>query len=215
MRLSATLYTQEEVHTIMETLFTSPDIPKAIDKTVPLHMLDLGRHVTLVETMPKFDQWGLVPEGHVGPREDPESAAQGAPAEGDEETTVTPVESDAGATGASGGSASPAESSSTSESAAPEVEAHEASSGSSGQFVVAPSQRAEGQEESDDDGASSGHCEPRSKAVHDRAAGSPAGISLKRKAEAAIEGSGAGAAPPRPWRSSNTVWVDSRAKTSG
>ena len=46
MRLSATLFTQEEVHTIMETLFTSPDIPTPTDQTVPLHRIDLGRRVS-------------------------------------------------------------------------------------------------------------------------------------------------------------------------
>ena len=97
--------------------------------------------------------------------------AQAAPADGEEETTETPAESDAGATDASGGAASSAENSSASKSAAPEAEIHEISSGSGDQFVVAPSQRVEGKEESDDDGASSGHCEPRPKAIHDRNAG--------------------------------------------
>ena len=134
------------------------------------HRGTLFPYTTLFRS-PKFDQWGLVPEGHVGPREDPESAAQGALVEGDEETTETPAESDAGATGASGDAASSAGNSSASKSAAPEVEIHEISSGSGDQFVVAPSQRVEGKKESDGDGASSGHCEPRSKAIHDRNAG--------------------------------------------
>ena len=80
---------------------------------------------------------------------------------------------------------------------------------------MAPSREvAEGKEDSDEE-AAAGRCEPRSKAIHDRTARNPAGTPLKRKAETAPEGSGAGAASSRPWRSSNTVWVDSRAKTSG
>ena len=111
-----------------------------------------------------------MPEGHVGPREDPESAAQGVPADG-EGTTETPAESDAGATGASEGPASSAENSSTSKGASPDAEIHEISSGSGDLFVDAPSQRVEGKEESDDDDASSGHCEPCSKVIHDRNVG--------------------------------------------
>ena len=80
---------------------------------------------------------------------------------------------------------------------------------------MVPSRQAVEEEEDSDQEAAAGRCEPRSKASHDRAARSPAGTPLKRKAETAPEGSGAGAATSRPWRSSNTVWVDSRAKTFG
>ena len=65
----------------------------------------------------------------------------------------------------------------------PEVEIHEISSGSGDQFVVAPSQRVEGKEESDDDGASSGRCEPRSKAIHDRNAGAREGADARMSVE--------------------------------
>ena len=105
----------------MEVLFTSPTIPKPDDKAVPLHRFELGPHVTFVETMPEFDQWGLVPEGQVGPREDPESVAQAAPADGEEETTKTPVESNAGAAGASEGPNSSAGNSSSSRGVPPDA----------------------------------------------------------------------------------------------
>ena len=114
----------------MEVLFTSPSIHKPADNAVPLHRFELGPRVTFVEMMPEFDQWGLVLEGQVGPRENPESASQAVPADGEEETTETPAESDAGAAGASGGPNSSAGNSSSSRGMPPEAEIHEISSGS-------------------------------------------------------------------------------------
>ena len=137
----------------------------------------------------------------MGPREDPESAAQGAPADGDEEMSETPAESDAGATGASGGAASSAEDSGASKSAAPETEIHTISSGSGDEFVVAPSRPVEGVEESDDDDASSGHCEPRSKAIHDRNAGAQEETEARTSAEPS-------ALPPKRKK---RKWVDTAA----
>ena len=99
--------------------------------------------------------------------------------------------------------------------AAPEEEVLEISSGEDEDFIVAPSRRAT--EEEDDSGpeAAAERCEPRTKAIHDRAAKSPAGTPLKRKAEAALDEPSAGAASSGLRRSANMVWVDTRAKTSG
>ena len=99
--------------------------------------------------------------------------------------------------------------------APPEEEVLEISSSGDEDFLVAPSRQvAEGEEDSDEE-AVAGRCNPHSKAFHDRAAKSPVGTPLKRKAETAPEGPGSGAASSRSWRSSTTMWVDSRAKSSG
>ena len=65
---------------------------------------------------------------------------------------------------------------------------------------------------SDGEEAEAGRREPRTKAAHDRPAGEPPSASLKRKAEAAPEGSGGRTAPS--WRASGMAWVDTRAKKS-
>ena len=66
---------------------------------------------------------------------------------------------------------------------------------------------------SDDEEVEAGRQEPRTKAAHDRPAGEPPSAPLKRKAETALEGSGARATPS--WHSSGMAWVDTRAKKTG
>ena len=126
--------------------------------------------------------------------------------------------SDAEADAATGGVNPSSGEASSSKQAAPEEEILEISSDVDVDFVVAPSRRAT--EEEDEDGEDSGpeaaakRREPRTKAIHDRAAKSLESTPLKRKAEAAHEEPSAGASTGLR-RSANKVWVDTRAKSSG
>jgi hypothetical protein len=127
--------------------------------------------------------------------------------------------SDAEADAASGGVNPSTGEASSSKQAAPEEEILEISSDVDEDFAVAPSRWATEEEEDEDDEDSGPETaarrrEPRSKAIHDKDAGNLARTPLKRKAEAAPEESSAGASSGLR-RSSNKMWVDTRAKPSG
>ena len=207
MRLHCGSHTPDVIASIMGILFTAPDVPVPKSELArPIHQLTPRKRLAILELMPEFTPQGLAGE---------EKKEAAAPVVEEDWTTESPAASDADLGVASGGANPSAGEASSSKPAPPEEEVLEISSSGDEDFLVVPSrQAAEGEEDSDRE-AAAGRCEPRSKASHDRTAKSPAGTPLKRKAEAAPEEASAGAASPGLRRSSNTVWVDSRAKTSG
>ena len=141
--------------------------------------------------MPEFGPRGLLTEGPAGPREDSEVAEQVMPDEGATESSAA----DAGTEGGSGGH-NPSGASSPSRDASPEVQV--ISSGSGGSFQVAPSRRVEESEEESDDEPLVRRREPRSKAIHDRPAGTPETAPREEGASAHSRGA----------KRSATKWVD-------
>ena len=75
MRLDAENHTPEVLDKIMEQLFTSVAIPaSAADDARPLFTFGeetMREHRSL---LPRFDEWGIVPAGHRGPRSNPWAA---------------------------------------------------------------------------------------------------------------------------------------------
>ena len=79
MRLCEDDFTLEVLNTVMETLFTSAAIPSpATDEARPLFIFaeeTVREHRSL---LPRFDEWGIVPAGHRGPRNNPWAVAAAA-----------------------------------------------------------------------------------------------------------------------------------------
>ena len=75
MRLCTDNFTPEVLDKVMGTLFNSAAIPApAAGEAQPLFNFaeeDMREHRRL---MPRFDEWGIVPEGHHGPRNNPWAA---------------------------------------------------------------------------------------------------------------------------------------------
>jgi hypothetical protein len=195
MRLHEASITKDEARNIIHTLFTSPNIPKpASDSAEPLYFFEEGSVLQFVEGMPQFGPRGLLVDGQAGPREDSEAVEQVMPADGDEEASESGA-ADAGAEGGSGGH-NPSGASSPSRDASPVVQ--EISSGSGDSFQVAPSRRIEENEEESDDEPLARRRDRRSKAIHDRPAGTP---------ETAPREEGA-SVPSRGAKRYATKWVD-------
>ena len=211
MRLHHGAHTPDDVTSILGTLFVAPAIPVPNNEhLLPLHQHTPKKRLRTLEPMPEFNALGL--EG-----EEVKEAA--APVVEEDSFGESSAASDAEADAATGGANPSTGEASSSKQAAPEEEILEISSDVDEDFVVDPSRRATEEKENEDDEdsgpeAAARRREPRSKAIHDRDAGSPARTPLKRKAEAAPEGSSAGALSGLR-RSSNKVWVDTRAKPSG
>jgi len=209
MRLHHSPHAPEDVAFILGTLFVAPDIPvPGTELLKPLHQLTPRKRLAVLEMMPEFTPEGLEGEGA------PEAAA---PMVLEDYLGESSDASDAEPDAAAGGSDPTPGGASSSRPAGPEEDVLEISSDVDEDFVVAPSRRAteEGEEEEDSGAeAAAKRCEPRTKAIHDRAAGSLEGTPLKRKAEAAPEEPSAGALSGLR-RSSGKVWVDTRAKSSG
>ena len=139
MRLHEASILREQAKSIVDTLFTSPNIPKPKnDNAEPLYRFELESRLEFVEKMPEFGPRGLLVEGQVAPHDDSEEAKQVMPAEGDEEATESSA-ADAEAGGASEGANPSAGASSSSRDTAPEAVVQEISSGSEDSFQVAPS----------------------------------------------------------------------------
>jgi hypothetical protein len=207
MRLHCSSHLPEVVASIMGILFTAPEVPVPRSELAkPLHQITPKKRLAILELMPEFTPQGLAGE---------EKKEDAAPVVEEDWASESPAASDADLGVTCGGANPSAGEASSSRPAPPEGEVLEISSSGDEDFLVAPSRQvAEGEEDSDEE-AVAGRCDPRSKAFHDRAAKSPVGTPLKRKAETAPEGPGSGAASSRSWRSSTTMWVDSRAKSSG
>jgi Putative gypsy type transposon len=210
MRLHLSAHAPDDVASILGTLFIAPEIPvPGTEHLRPLHQLTPKKRLAVLEMMPTF-----TPEGLEG--EEAKGAA--APVVEEDLFGESSAASDAEADAAAGGVNPSLGEASSSKQAAPEEEILEVSSDVDEDFVVAPSRRAT--EEEDEDGDDSGpeaaakRCEPRTKAIHDRAARSLESTPLKRKAGAAPEEPSAGASTGLR-RSANKVWVDTRAKSSG
>ena len=171
----------------------------------PIHQLSLERRLEILELMP-----GFTPEGLEG--EEVKKAA--VPTVEEDWLLESPITSGAYPAVAPGGAGPSSGDASSSKPATPE-EILEISSDRDEDFVVAPSRRAMEDEEDSGPEAVAKKCEPRSKAIHDRAARSLENTPQKRKAEAAPEEPVAGAALSGLRRATNKVWIDSRAKSSG
>ena len=100
MRLCTDNSTQKVLHKAMGTLFTSAAIPgPTADEAQPLFNFweeDVREHRRL---LPTFDEWGFVPKGHRGPRNNPWAVE---PEQMDESPEPAEVE-DSGEGEASGG----------------------------------------------------------------------------------------------------------------
>ena len=127
--------------------------------------------------MPTFDEWGMVPAGHRGPRANPWAAEpeymdeppEPEEAEESAEEEASRSEDPLGEDEASRGTDPVGEGIGSSRSAHAEVDLQVlSSSNEEGTSRVVRSQRAEEEEETS--GGGRGRCEPRSKAVHDRRA---------------------------------------------
>ena len=206
MRLHHSSHTPDVVTFILGTLFVAPEIPAPGTELLrPLHQLTPKKRLAVLEMMPEF-----TPEGLEG--EEVKEAA--APVVEEDWLGESSAASDAEPDAAAGGVNPSSGEASSSKRAAPEEEVLEISSDVDEDFVVAPSRRATEEEEDSGPEAEAERCEPRTKAIHDRAARSLESTPLKRKAEAALEEPSARASSGLR-RSANKVWVDTRAKPSG
>jgi hypothetical protein len=190
MRLHPCDHRPAVVATIMGGLFVNPDVPAAVPVAIrPLYQVPDQRQATLAQ-MPTFTALGLA--GEEEEEEGPMPVAK------DGDAAESPYASEAEHGDAEQGDA--------------EAEAVPSAGGASSSQAAPPTAEVYELSSSDGEEAEAGRQEPRTKAAHDRPAGEPPSASLKRKAEAAPEGSGGRTAPS--WRASGMAWVDTRAKKS-
>ena len=77
MRLCVDNFAPEVLNKVMETLFSSAAIPApAADDARPLFTFGEETVREHRSCLPKFDEWGIVPEGHRGPRNNPWAAEE-------------------------------------------------------------------------------------------------------------------------------------------
>ena len=185
MRLSADNFEEPVLNSIMGTLFTSAAIPQPrTSRAQPLFNFEDESVLEHVRTLPRFDEWGIVPDGHLGPRENPRPVEQVETAE----SAGSSASSDSDEGDASRGAGPSAGFASSSRSTLPVA----------GLQVVSSSS---GEEEESDNKV--GCCELRAKASHDRAA--EAQESAPRgKARAPREG--AEASSPQQLQTKKRVW---------
>ena len=184
MRLCNDNFAKEVLDSVMGTLFTPAAIPVPTDDAKPLFSFTKDSVREHLATLPRFDEWGIVPEGHSGSRDNPRAAQLEEMAESPE-----PGEPSDSSEGDSSRGADPSIGlESSSRNAPPEGDLEVISSSSDEDpFHVAPSQRVEEEEESDGE---QGRRNFRSKAAHDR----PAKASESapgEEAQATREGAGA------------------------
>jgi len=207
MRLHCSDHSAATVAHIMGTLFINPVVPvPRNDDTRPLHQLSMAKRLAVLEVMPEFTPLGLAGE---------EKKDAAAPMVEEEGAAGSPAASDADLGAATGEAKPSAGEASSSKRVPPEAEVLDVSSGEDEDFLVVPSRPIAEDDEISGLDARTGRREPRTKELHDRPSGDPEGTPLKRKAETALEGSGAGSVPSRPWRSAGMAWVDTRARKSG
>ena len=72
MRLDKNSFEGDIVNEIIKIIFISPIVGTLKRKqALLLHRLVPETRDSSVSAMPVFDRWGLVPEGHAGPRDNP------------------------------------------------------------------------------------------------------------------------------------------------
>ena len=148
MRLCTDNFEEDVLNAVMGTLYTSAAIPEPeADEAQPLFHFDDEGVIAHIRALPRFDEWGIVPGKHFGPRDNPRAAQQ-------EEMAELPGPADSGEGEASRGTDPREGFVSSSRSAPPEEDLEVISSSSSeAPFRVAPAQRtAEGVEESSGEG---------------------------------------------------------------
>ena len=192
MRLSSDGFTPEVQGQVMGVLFVKPKIPSPdSEEARPLICFDEESIREQRQVMPIFDEWGIVPAGHRGPRPnpwavEPESMGEGPePEETEESDGGSRGEDPSGEGEASRGTGPGGEdeaprgadlsrgSTSSPGSVPPEVDLQVLSSSEKeNAFRVARSRRVEKEETSGGRGERS---KPRSKAIHDRSAATARG----------------------------------------
>ena len=222
MRLSADGFTPEVLGQVMGVLFVTPKIPSpANEEARPLICFAEESIEEQRQVMPIFDEWGIVPAGHRGPRPnpwaaEPESMGEAPePEEAEESEEASRGEDPSGEDEASRGTgpggedeaprgANPSRGSASSSRSAPvEVDLQVlSSSDEEDAFRVARSRRVEEEEETS--GGRGGRSEPRSKAVHDRSAATARGAPRE---EARAPQEEAGASNAQPPKTKKRVWV--------
>ena len=201
MRLCTDNFIEEVLDSVMGTLFTTAAIPAPTEDARPLFRFTKESVREHLATLPRFDEWGIMPKGHSRSRDNPRAAHL-------EEIAEPPGSSES--SDSSEGDASRVADPSTglessSRNAQPEGDLQEISSGSDEDpFHTAPSQRVEEEEESDGE---QGRRNLRSKAAHDR----PAEASESAPGEEAqATREGAGASGPQPRKVKKRMWTSLR-----
>ena len=200
MHLCRDNLTAETLNEVMETLFTSAAIPSpATDQARPLFTF---ADETIRENrglLPRFDEWGVVPEGHRGPRNNPSAAAteeQMGELPEPVETENSDKEEAPGGTDPSGG---PASSSRT----VPPGEDLQVISSSSDEDPSRGAPSRSTAEEEEESGAKGGRREPRTKSAHDKDV--VAAKDAPREGAGAPQG-GSRAHSPQPLKAKRRVW---------
>ena len=225
MRLSRDGFTPEVLRQVMCVLFVTPTIPApGSDAARPIISFNEESIEEQREVMPVFDEWGLVPAGHRGPRPNPWAAE---PEYMDEPAEPEETEESEGASRSGGPSdedeasrgdglvgedeaprgADPSRGSTSSPRSAPagvDLQVLSSSDEEEGHFYVARSRRAEEEEQEGPSGGRGGRSEPRSKAAHDRSAATARGAP-REETEAPQREAGASNAPPP--KAKKRVWV--------
>ena len=184
MRLCTDNFTPEVLDKVMGTLFTSAAIPApAVNEARPLFTFGEEKVREHRRGLPRFDEWGIVPEGHRRPRSLPMDESS------------EPDEAEDSGEGEASGSADPSGDFAGSSRSAPPEEDLQVISSSSNED---PSRRAPSRHtaEGEESGGKGGRREPRSKSAHDRDAVAARGAPRE----------GARANNPQPPKAKKRVW---------
>ena len=201
MRLCGDHFAPEVLDGIMETLFMTADIPEPVHNAAhPLFNYPAETALELRQGFPVFDEWGIVPAGHQGPRGNPWAADLEELEESSESEEVEGSGEEAGPSRRAETSGSRA---SSSRSAAPEAEPEVISSGSEEEPPRRAPSRSAVEEEEEERRAREGRREPRTKAVHDKDAA--ASQSAPGEGAEAPQG-GARAHTSKPTKAKRRVW---------
>ena len=74
MRLCTDNFAEEVLDSVIGTLFTTADIPTPSEDARPLFKFTKESVSEHLVTLPKFDEWGIMPKGHSGSRDNPRAA---------------------------------------------------------------------------------------------------------------------------------------------
>ena len=72
MRLCTDNLAVEVLDSVMGILFTTPAIPAPTDDTRPIFQFTEEGMREYLASLPKFDEWGIMPKGHTGMRDNPD-----------------------------------------------------------------------------------------------------------------------------------------------
>ena len=199
MPLCADSFTPEVLYQVMGILFATTDIPsRTCDEAKTLFSFVEESVHEHRKRLPVFDEWGIVPAGHRGPRTNPWAAEL----EHMDESPEPDEGEDSGEDEASRGAGPSRGSACSPKSVPPEVDLQVISSGDDGDvFHVAPPRRAADEEE--ESSSKGGRCEPRSKAIHDRRAAVARGAPREEVGAPQEE---AKASSPQPPKEKKRVW---------